>query len=523
MQAILLDGQWRPAQAVGTFSAFDPTNGQALPEPFPISGWPDCDAALDAAYSAAASLRNVDAKQIANFLDAFAERLDGAADEICTTASRETGLPILPRLKDVELKRTTNQLRQAATAARDGTWSMPTIDTANQLRSYFAPIGPVVVFGPNNFPLAFNPIAGGDFAAAIAAGNPVIAKGHPSHPATTQKLARIVGDVLAQSGLPPATCQLLYHVPADVGLRMVSDPRVGAVGFTGSKASGLALKAACDAAGKPIYLEMSSLNPVVILPGAVRERASDIADQLFTSCTAAAGQMCTSPGLVFIVGESQCDALGQSVAEKFRAAPPGTLLSTGVQRSLHESVNRVIAAGAQLVVGGKPVAGARLAFENTLLRITGPQFLQQSEAFQTEMFGTATLLICAANTAELLELLSRLHGNLTGAIYSATDGSDESSYHQVAAVLRPKVGRLLNDKMPTGVAVSPAMQHGGPYPASGHPGFTSVGIPASLRRFAMLQCFDHVRDDRLPPPLRNKSPNGQLIRCIDGRWSNESI
>ena len=124
--------------------------------------------------------------------------------------------------------------------------------------------------------------------------------------------------------------------------------------------------------------------------------------------------------------------------------------------------------------------------------------------------------------AELVESLSRLHGNLTGAIYSASDGSDESSYPQVAEVLRPKVGRMMNDKMPTGVAVSPAMQHGGPYPASGHPGFTSVGIPASLRRFAMFQCFDHVREDRLPPPLQNKNPNGQMIRCIDGRWTNES-
>ncbi len=523
MQAIFINGQWRSAQSVGTFSAFDPTTGQALPEVFPISGWSDCDAALDAACSAATSLRNVSPEQIAKFLEAYAARLDAAADEICATASRETGLPIVPRLKDVELKRTTNQLRQAATASRDGTWSMPTIDTANKLRSYFAPIGPVVVMGPNNFPLAFNPIAGGDFAAAIAAGNPVIAKGHPSHPATTEKMARIASEVLSQSGLPPATCQLLFHVPSDVGLRMVSDPRVGAVSFTGSKASGLALKAACDAAGKPIYLEMSSLNPVVILPGALRERAGEIADQLFASCTAAAGQMCTSPGLVFIIGESKCAEFAQQVAEKFREASPGTLLSSGVQKSLHESVGRVIAAGAQLIVGGKPVAGQRLAFENTLLRITGQQFLQQPEAFQTEMFGTATMLVCAADLAELINALSLLHGNLTGAIYSAVDNGDEPAYSQVASVLRPKVGRMMDDKMPTGVAVSPAMQHGGPYPASGHPGFTSVGIPASLRRFAMLQCFDHVREDRLPPPLKSKNPNGQMIRCIDGRWTNESI
>jgi NADP-dependent aldehyde dehydrogenase len=522
MREIWINGEWRTAQTSQSFRAFDPETGQALPQEFPIGGWQDCDQALAAAAEAAAVLREVGSESIARFLEAYATRIDAAADELCAAANRETGLPIAPRLKEVELKRTTNQLRQAAAAARDGSWSLPTIDTANKLRSYFAPIGPVVVIGPNNFPLAFNAIAGGDFAAAIAAGNPVIAKGHPSHPETTYQLARIAYEALLQSELPPATCQLLYHVPPEVGLRMVADPRVGAVGFTGSRASGLALKAACDAVGKPIYLEMSSLNPVVILPGALRERGDEIADQLFASCTAAAGQMCTSPGLVFLVAGAEADRFAQRVAEKFRAATPGTLLSSGVQRTLGENVERVRSAGAELLSGGRPLAGPRLAFENTLFRIGGSQFAERAEALQTEMFGTASLVVAAQDGGELIGLLKLLHGNLTGAIYSSTGSGDDSLYEQAAAVIRPKVGRLMNDKMPTGVVVSPAMQHGGPYPASGHPGFTSVGIPASLRRFAMLQCFDHVREQRLPPALRDQNPNGQMLRWIDGRVTTEN-
>lgn len=523
MQLILADGVWRSAAATGTFSAFDPTNGQSLVEQFPISDWSDCDAMLEAASAAAVELRSMPVDRIANFLETYAAAIETSGDEICAIANRETGLPISPRLKDVELKRTTHQLLQAASAARDGSWSMPTIDKANELRSYFAPIGPVIAIGPNNFPFAFNGMAGGDFAAAIAAGNPVIAKGHPSHPGTTRKFAEIAAEVLAQSTLPAATCQLLYHVPPEVGLRWVSDRRVGAVSFTGSKAAGLALKSACDAAGIPIYLEMSSLNPVVILPGALRERPNEVADQLFASCTAAAGQMCTNPGLVFVVDDSAGQQFGDNVAQRFRESVPGTLLSPGVLKSLGENVNRIIAAGAVLATGGKPLEGKRLAFENTLLRITGQQFLDSSELFQTEMFGAATLLVMATNSSAIAGLIARMHGNLTGAIYSATDGTEENDYLRLAQLLRSKVGRLMNDKMPTGVVVSPAMQHGGPYPATGHPGFTAVGIPASLRRFAVLQCFDHVREDRLPPALRNKNPNGQMARFIDGHWTTESI
>src|SRR5580698_1445382 len=208
---VLIDGKWRAADTEGTFHAENPAKAEVLPLAFPISKWTDCDAALAAAGKAAAELRSVEAAKIAAFLEAYAGNIEGAAGEIIAVAAEETGLAVTPRLKDVELPRTTNQLRQAAEAARDGSWALPTIDTKINMRSAYASIGPVCVFGPNNFPFAFNSIAGGDFAAAIAAGNPVIAKANTSHPGTTRLLAEEAFAALNETALPVATVQLIYR------------------------------------------------------------------------------------------------------------------------------------------------------------------------------------------------------------------------------------------------------------------------------------------------------------------------
>ena len=216
-----------------------------------------------------------------------------------------------PRLADVELPRTTNQLRQAAAAAREGSWAMPTIDTKTSVRSCLAALGPVVVFGPNNFPLAFNGVSGGDFAAAIAAGNPVIAKAHPSHPGTCQLLAEAALAAAEQTEMPSGTVQMVYKMSRDVGCRMAADPRVAAIGYTGSRAGGLALKEVCDRQGKPAYLELSSINPVVVLPGALGERGDQLAEEYAGSCLLAAGQFCTSPGFALLqVGARNRSILG---------------------------------------------------------------------------------------------------------------------------------------------------------------------------------------------------------------------
>jgi NADP-dependent aldehyde dehydrogenase len=195
------------------------------------------------------------------------------------------------------------------------------------------------------------------------------------------------------------------------------------------------------------------------------------------------------------------------------------LLSSGVARSLAENVAALRAAGAQLVTGGTPLPPPGFRYANTLLRVTGEAFLREAQKLQTEVFGSAALLVIVKDGSEGAAVIDSLLGNLTGSVYSDSRGADEALYGQLAPRLRGRVGRLLNDKMPTGVAVSPAMNHGGPYPSTGHPGFTAVGMPASLRRFAQLQCFDNVRPDRLPAPLGNPNPNGRMWRLVDGQWS----
>jgi NADP-dependent aldehyde dehydrogenase len=516
IEPVLLAGAWRPAHATSTVRAENPATATPLEGEFPVSSWQDIDTALIAAAEAAIALRATPPEALAAFLEAFAANIESRAEALVARAHAETALPIAPRLRDVELPRTTTQLRQAAAAAREGSWQQAVIDTKANIRSHYAPVGPVVVFGPNNFPFAFNGVAGGDLAAAIAAGCPVLAKGHPLHPGTTQLLAQCAADALAASDLPPATVQMLYHLNPEDGLRLVADPRVGAVSFTGSRTGGLKLKAAADSAGIPIYLEMSSLNPIVLLPGALAERGPALATEIVDSALAGAGQFCTSPNLLLAIASPQTTRLTEDLVSLLTQRPAGALLSCTGRDALAASVVNLRHAGAELLTGGEPADAPGYRFRNTLLRVSAAHFLANPAALQHEAFGNATLLVLAGDAAQLTQLLHALEGNLTGAIYSSTTGGDDVLYPTIAAALRPRVGRLLNDKMPTGVALSPAMQHGGPYPATGHPLFTSVGIPRSMLRFAALQCYDNVRPARLPAALQDTAPNPQIWRQIDG-------
>ena len=380
----------------------------------------------------------------------------------------------------------------------------------------------MVVFGPNNFPYAYNGIAGGDFAGAIAAGNPVIAKGHPCHPETTRIFGEAAVAAVKATGMPSGLVQLIYRTSHEDGLKLVSDHRIGGVGYTGARQTGLKLKAAADAAGKPIYLELSSINPVYILSGALRERLEKIADEFTSSCLMGAGQFCTNPGLIIVPAGEVGDAFTALVAEKFQAAPVGTMLAEGVRGSFLKAVGTILDAGGKLVTGGEAGGGKGVCCRNTLMKVSGRQFLVNPLAFQTEAFGNGSLIVHAESTAQMLEIAEQLEGNLTGCIYTDTQGSDDSDYVQIEKILRTRVGRLLNDKMPTGVAVVSSMNHGGPFPATGHPGFTAVGVPASVTRFGMLQSYDAVRPHRLPPVLQNRNPGG-VWRRINGEWTQADI
>jgi alpha-ketoglutaric semialdehyde dehydrogenase len=515
---VLLNGEWRKAHAEGVFHAENPATGETIAREFPISAWEDCEIALASAAKAAIALRTIAPETIAVFLETYAGNIEKSAEALVEAAHAETGLPVSPRLKDVELPRTTNQLRLAAAAAREESWKRATLDLKSNIRSCFAPIGPVVVFGPNNFPFAFNGISGGDFAAAIAAGNPVIAKAHPLHPETSRLLAAAALAAADATGMPSGSVQMLYHVSNENGLRLVSDARMGAIGFTGSRNGGMHLKRAAEAAGKPIYLEMSSLNPVIFLPGSLVESREALGRELTDSCLAGSGQFCTSPNLIFVFAGSDAESFIQQVAQSFGERAPQPLLSASGLKGMEEGVAALSSAHAHLLTGGEKKDGPGYRFANTLFHLTGSEFLANPHALQREVFGNATTIVTVADLNELLSILEQLEGNLTGTIYSAKSGADDAAYAKIEPLLRTRVGRLLNDKMPTGVAVSPAMQHGGPYPSTGHAGFTSVGIPASLTRFAVLQCYDGVRPERLPAVLQDKIANTKTWRSIDGKW-----
>jgi 2,5-dioxopentanoate dehydrogenase len=521
LHPVLIDGSWRAAEApTGSFTAVNPATGEALPDRYPISAATDVEAALSAAEKAAPALRALPPETIAAFLEDYAARIEANREAIVAAANAETGLPIEPRLNSVELPRTTNQLRLAARAARERSWTRPTIDTAAGIRSMHEALGgAALVFGPNNFPFAFNAVIGGDFAAAIAARCPVIAKVHTSHPTTSRLMAECAHAAAEAHGLPAGAVQVIYRMDHALATRMINHPAVAAVGFTGSRSAGMTLKHAADVLGKPAYLEMSSVNPVLLLEGALKERGAALATEFFTSCTMGAGQFCTNPGLVLLPAGEAAEAFVAAATAAFAAAPAPVLLSKSTRDGLVESVEILTGAGATLLCGGAigPEPGFR--FQPTLLRVSARQFTTDHR-LQTEAFGPVSLLVVCENEAEWQAAIGALEGNLTGALYSASDGTDDALYAALAPALRVKVGRLLNDKMPTGVAVSAAMNHGGPFPATGHPHFTSVGMPVSVARYSMLCCYDNVRPTRLPPELQDGNPLG-IWRCIDGAWTQE--
>jgi NADP-dependent aldehyde dehydrogenase len=342
------------------------------------------------------------------------------------------------------------------------------------------------------------------------------------HPGTTRLLAVEAQAAAEDTGLPAGTVQLIYRMKHTDGEQLARDPRLAAIGYTGSRQAGLKLKAAADAVGKPIYLELSSVNPVVILPGALAERLDDISVELSGSCLLGTGQFCTSPGIVIVHEGDDANQFVDSMKQKLSDAPVGTLLSKSGQTGLAAAVESLQQAGADLLCGGHAGGGAGFSYANTLLKVSGSDFLANPAALQTEAFGNAAMIVVVSSIEQAADVASVLEGNLTGSIYSANDGVDDDAYEVVAQNLRQRVGRLLNDKMPTGVAVTAAMNHGGPYPATGHPGFTAVGIPASMIRFAMLQCFDNVRAHRLPDVLRDENP-GEVWRRVDGEWTQASV
>ena len=519
----------RPAETTGsTFRAFDPALGIEIAPDFSEASAADVDAAMRAAAHAFADYRARPAEARASFLDAIAAEIESLGDALVARATAETGLPAA-RIQS-ERARTCGQLRLFAEVVREGSWVDARIDTAlpdrkplprPDLRRMLLPLGPVVVFGSSNFPLAFS-AAGGDTASALAAGCPVIVKAHRAHPGTGELVGRAIGRAAERCGLPGGVFSLIHGGGATVGVAMVRHDAAAAVGFTGSHAAGRALFDAAASRPRPIpvFAEMSSLNPLVILPAALRARGAAIAQGLLASFTLGVGQFCTKPGLVFVPQGADADGFMTALAAAVAAAPCGTMLTPGIRdafvehrdRVAHSSGVRVAAVSSSTAVANKTQAAPSVGVT------TGARFLESPD-LAIEAFGPFTLVIQCADAGEIARCVRSLEGQLTATVHA--DADDLSAFSELLADLEQKAGRIVFNGFPTGVEVAPAMNHGGPYPATTDARFTSVGTAAMLR-FARPVCYQNVPDDRLPPALQNGNPLG-IRRMVNGAYTEGAM
>src|SRR5260221_870487 len=506
-----------PARGSRSFQAFDPATGQNLEPSFYAASGADVERACQLAGDAFESYGRPSREARAAFLRAIAEGLEADGAAVVNRAHAESAFP-LPRLQG-ELGRTCNQLRLFAEVVEEGSWVDARIDTADparkppkpDVRSMPRPIGPVVVFGASNFPLAFS-TAGGDTASALAAGNPVIVKAHPAHPGAGELVARVIAAAVKHSALPPATFALLFDDGVTVGQTLVKHPLIRAVGFTGSRRGGEALMrlAASRPDPVPVYAEMGSVNPVVIFPGALHERAAAIAEGLHASFTVGVGQFCTNPGVVFLEAGAEGDAFVDLLAERTRATPAGAMLTTTISAAYAGCVSALSDRGAQRIANGK--AGTFAASrEASLWQVAASRALSEPHLLE-EVFGPNTLIVRYGSLAELDEVIRALDGQLTATVHALPEELRE--HETLLQHLARKAGRLVANQFPTGVEVNHAMVHGGPFPATSDGQSTSVGTHA-IERFTRYVAYQNWPDDALPAELREGNPRG-IWRMVNG-------
>jgi 2,5-dioxopentanoate dehydrogenase len=504
-----------------TFRAMSPLDSTPLEPAFYRAGTNEVDAALDLAQAAFETFGRTTGEQRGTFLEAIASEMLALEDALIQRARQETGLPEA-RLNG-ERGRTVNQLRMFAQVARDGSWIDARIDHAipdrqplpkPDLRRMLIPIGPVVVFGSSNFPLAFS-VAGGDTASALATGNPVVVKAHSAHPGVSELVASAVRRAVQKCGLPDGVFSMLHGAGTVIGHALVRHPLTRAVGFTGSRTAGRALfdSAAARRDPIPVFAEMSSLNPVFILPAAMRERGDTIAPGLAGSIALGVGQFCTKPGLVFAVHGPGFAEFESNFAESLATVAPATMLHADICEAYHNGLARASGlAGAQVIARSKePPDKSRTHGQAVLLRTDSAAFRTHPELAE-EVFGPFAVLITASTLGDLEQVASTLEGQLTATLHGTA--SDLESAQSLLEILKRKAGRLIINGYPTGVEVCPSMHHGGPYPATTDLRFTSVGT-AALYRFVRPICYQGFPSSLLPDALKEENPL-RLWRTVDG-------
>lgn len=500
------------------FQAVAASSGTPLEPRFSMATKEDVEAAAAAAEAAFPIYSNLPREKRAEFLEAIADEIDALGETLTERAMQESGLPHA-RLTG-ERGRTSGQLRLFAKELRLGEYLRARIDHAipdrqpapkPDLRLRMIPLGPVVVFGASNFPLAFS-VAGGDTASALAAGCPVIVKGHSAHPGTSELVAGAIQRAVAKTGMPEGVFSLINGAGNEVGSALVSHPVVKAVGFTGSRGGGTALMklAASRPVPIPVYAEMSSINPVFLLPAALESRAEALGKGYIASLTMGAGQFCTNPGLVLALESPALDRFLAAATEAVSGAAAQTMLTPGILKAYEQGVARWAAAPGlnQVAQGQEGSAGCGRA---ALFTMTGADFIADPSHAE-EVFGAASLLVRCANLDELLKVVSLLEGQLTATLH--LDDADTEVAGKLLPILERLAGRILANGWPTGVEVTDAQVHGGPFPSTADGRSTSVGTLA-IDRFLRPVAYQDLPAALLPAELRDGDAG--VPRRIDGK------
>jgi 2,5-dioxopentanoate dehydrogenase len=514
------------AESTTTFQGYNPADGSALPTAFHEGTSDEVDRAATLAAETFDAFRSAPASQRADLLDAIADEIMALGDDLLERCGQETGLP-RGRLEG-ERGRTVGQAKLFANVLRDGNWVNARIDTAipdrapvpkPDLRMMMMPLGPIAVFGASNFPLAIS-VAGTDTVSALGVGCPVVVKSHPGHPGTCELMAVAIHAALAKVGLPAGAFSLIQGAGHEVGLELVKHPAIKAVGFTGSLVGGRALfdVAAARPEPIPVYAEMGSSNPVFILPGVLADRGETLAQGYVGSVTLGVGQFCTNPGIVLGLESDDLDGFVDHVQAAASAAAPATMLHAGIHKAYEAGIAGIAdTSGVETVGVSDADAGTTQA--KCAIYKTDVATFEANANLHDEVFGPSSLIV-AANTIEDLERIAeKLDGHLTATIHGSPE--DLVKYSKLVRILERKVGRLLFGGFPTGVEVCPSQNHGGPYPASTDPHFTSIGT-ASLYRFVRPISYQGFSQEALPAELRDKNEKN-IIRMVNGELTASDV
>jgi alpha-ketoglutaric semialdehyde dehydrogenase len=509
-----------------TFQAINAATNEPLEGVFTNATLDQVNEAVQKATAAFDSYRKKDKNSIAAFLDQIADEILNLGDALIERCTLETGLPIA-RLQG-ERGRTMNQLKLFATVVREGSWVDAKIDTAipdraplpkSDIRHMLIPLGPVAVFGASNFPLAFS-TAGGDTASALAAGCPVVVKGHEAHPGTSEMIAQAISKAIKICGMPEGTFSLIQGNSRTVGEALVKHSEIKAVGFTGSHAGGKALFDYANARPEPIpvFAEMGSTNPVFILPGILEEKGEEIATGMAGSITMGVGQFCTNPGLSFVQKSEGADKFFNQLKYKISEVPAGVMLTPNIKKAFDKGIQKIldIHQVEEFAVGlgeNSPNSATPRLFKTSMENFT------KNNSLSTENFGPSSVLVEAQSKEAILEAARNLEGHLTATIFGTP--KDFAEYKELFAILELKVGRVVVNGYPTGVEVCHSMVHGGPYPATTAPQSTSVGTGA-IKRFVRPVCFQDYPESLLPDELKNEN-SLNIWRLVDGELTKSKI